>query len=261
MTKKQFNKEVSNFKRKLSAEGVLPPNHEKEDTLFCFSRILEENRKYIPKLYRYCRTESIESLEKEELYLSTMNMMNDIFEGDIINVIQHQRNCQVVEFASETYLKSFSEKKNDILMFAHYANSFKGICVEYDFSCGPEAVLKYLFPVAYAQNPFESISDVISRNSKYFYLRKAKDWAHEKEWRFLMTKDEAKELGINDNKINLFHCIKAVYLGVRVNENDKKDIVKRLSPYTAVYETKMCEGKYAIEVIGEENNYGPPDFR
>lgn len=67
----------------------------------------------------------------------------------------------------------FSEKKDSILMWAYYANSHKGVCVEYDFS--DEENKSRVSRVLYVK--------LRNFKSNNWYRRKANCWRHEKEWR------------------------------------------------------------------------------
>lgn len=48
----------------------------------------------------------------------------------------------------------FTENKNHLLIFAHYADSYKGVCIQYDLSLLDDnvyhGVSSYLFPVIYS---------------------------------------------------------------------------------------------------------------
>ena len=114
------------------------------------------------------------------------------------------------------FVKSFSENKNDLLMWGLYADSYKGMCVEYDIAKLPEPqnqkCLRHLFPVIYSDKRNQKLESYEmqrdTRNlkiaeaeenavysSEYFwledimslYLQKPKQWEAEKEWRIVVT--------------------------------------------------------------------------
>ena len=103
-----------------------------------FSRdVILSNKKSIPTLFRYSAADyyNIRGLETQNLFLSPLGNMNDVFEGlsceindDVIDGIEDIRDI--------AFLKSFSEEKSSLLMWAHYADNYSGMCVEYDFSKG-----------------------------------------------------------------------------------------------------------------------------
>jgi hypothetical protein len=84
-------------------------------------------------------------------------------------------------------MSCFSERKDSILMWSHYAGKHQGICVEYDFS-GDDYVLNFIEPVWYTNQLF-SISKAFANRTKnsdqirIAAITKAIDWQYEKEWR------------------------------------------------------------------------------
>lgn len=121
-------------------------------------------------------------------------------------------------------ISCFSEKCNNILMWAHYAKNHTGFCIEYDL-----AHLKFdkfkekLYPVFYSNKPirkFESESDI--KDYSFFLmtaLTKFKDWAYEKEWRFLSNSTE------NDFFI-MPHKPSKIYLGSKINDENRNKITQ-----------------------------------
>ena len=94
-----------------------------------------------------------------------------------------------------TYVCCFSIDNTSTLMWAHYADSNKGVCIEYDFNELPVENLlrKSIFPVAYTTEPI-SVADLINDNGHQIYqypldaavlctaLNKSSIWQYEKEW-------------------------------------------------------------------------------
>ena len=113
----------------------------------------------------------------------------------------------------------FSERKDSILMWSHYANQHQGVCVEYDFSEANE--IRYLIQPAYYSNEvfqLGTMDDLTSTNHLMSSLYKAKDWAYEAEWRLTGVPKN----GIVPEKV-MAPRPKAIYLGSRFNQNDAKD--------------------------------------
>lgn len=83
----------------------------------------------------------------------------------------------------------FSECNNSILMWAYYANGYKGVCIGYNTE--NDTILKdNLQKVNY--------SDFISTNiiNLEYLFRKSREWSHEQEWRIVCT-DNAEYMDIN----------------------------------------------------------------
>lgn len=79
----------------------------------------------------------------------------------------------------------FSEINDDLLMWSHYADKYKGICLEFDTQYEPFIKAK---KVVYCEKmPSLSITDAIL-NDNYqqildLYCTKSSSWEYEKEWR------------------------------------------------------------------------------
>lgn len=101
-----------------------------------------------------------------------------------------------------TYAACFSTENDSVLMWAHYADSQKGICIAYDFNqWGKEALQrKLLFPVAYSNVPVD-VSDLVDnqKNKIAEYpvdeavlcaaINKSDVWKYENEWRMIIVLD------------------------------------------------------------------------
>ena len=116
---------------------------------------------------------------------------------------------------------SFSERNDSILMWSHYANEHKGICIEYDFK-NDNDIFNVLEPVFYAEAGFDLtpyIFNVLenSRILKISAITKAKDWEYEKEWRIIFP-----NYIDTDGGYHIVPLPKQIYLGTRFEENDEK---------------------------------------
>ena len=252
-----------------------------------FSKQLIKKRNCIPKLYRYSIADysNIRNLEKQQLFLSPIGNMNDIFEGLSCkiddNVIK-----KIYELHNIAFVKSFSEEKNNLLMWAHYGDSYNGMCVEYDFSHLKEAYLYHLFPIYYSATRIlrydidflikeykglqSANKELISVDECTFltdfmslFLVKSNVWAYEKEWRLLVTypqlyntstdigsEDVYELFDINEQIISVKGCIKGVYLGPKMKE-DKKDHIREICKERLcdipVYNTRNSKDRFAVE--------------
>lgn len=257
-----------------------------------FSEFLVAWKDKLPPLYRYSQADynNIRGLETQTLYLSHVGDMNDIFEGLSCKiddkVIDH-----IEEMQNIAYIKSFSESRDNLLMWAHYSKNYTGMCVEYDFSKLPDEILYHLFPIYYSQvrninkkidgliteykdlkrmnddncypNDSGNIIDVMS-----MFLTKSECWSYEKEWRIIATypqihnsasdfEDENKKLyAIDSQVISVKSCIKAVYLGAKMKQSIKKhisEICREKLGGIPVYSTRLSEYKYELDYIKEGN--------
>lgn len=207
-------------------------------------------------------------------------------EQDLSNEKLHHKLTMFVNFLMlnfnleiEVFLKNFLEKeKQDFyernnfgcacfttnhynrLMWSHYANSYKGFCIEYtmpndlsnfkEISENDRYLLANILPVAYSNRRFDLTDSLIKQLLypltdeqrfelyKYEILLKDAIWSYENEWRFIDTKDKMIE----------FFPISAVYLGHKMDEDMKSQIIQIASEKNInIYECILQEGKYEIE--------------
>lgn len=113
----------------------------------------------------------------------------------------------------------FSENNNHILMWSHYSNSHKGMCLEFDTSYEPfNKVFKVHYSNDFPQiNPVKMImnpgTDIIIEESVKPLLTKFECWQYEAEWR-LFHKEPRKAYGYP------VEALKAVYFGTSIDEAD-----------------------------------------
>lgn len=216
------------------------------------------------KLYRFSGADywNIRNLDCSQLVLSDVGKMNDVFEGTMSEpgyYIQPDDNKVLGELVS---LKCFSEDWRNLLMWAHYANKYFGICVEYDLTLLPDNdyVFSYLYPVLYKNNR-RQISHFIKNSARElrafkaalllreypnsvdwmnnvtaWYLEKSKDWKYEKEWRIIVpffdryaaehSEDGRYEHNVYENGVIPFDCATAVYLGTRTVQTVEDHIIE-----------------------------------
>lgn len=142
-----------------------------------------------------------------------------------------------------TFVGCFSEDNASTLMWSHYADSNKGICIEYDFNTlQSESILKYsLFPVAYTASPID-VKDLMGENGRNVYeypidaavlccsLNKASIWSYEREWRLVWVLASSADhtprltikLPITPSKVYLgYHFLRPFFV---YNEKNQSEI-------------------------------------
>lgn len=214
----------------------------------------------LPTLYRFSPADynNIRALETQTLYLSECGKMNDLFEGaSCIMKDIDLKDLRLLQNAA--FLKSFTETRDEVLMWSQYADNFQGMCVAYDFSQCKHELLSHLFPVVYTnqRKTSASIKHIIKEleilqhdlaEDNYFldgellpqlmplFLTKSCAWEREKEWRLLVTlsqKSLTTEEAIQEGTSQLYEIneqiisvpfITDVYLGPVMPEHKKKHI-------------------------------------
>lgn len=177
----------------------------------------------------------------QNIHLTPNLEFNDIYEG--IGAIWNDVNLDEIsddrkKLKSWTKIKCLSENSNSGLMWAHYANDYSGICVEYDLSRLSESniALNTLYPVCYSTtrslcfdmeemvrylNGEEDGGDWIA-DTKHLFLQKAHYWDYEKEWRIIQYSRDLKEDSIS------FPCISKIFFGPKVNEVEREGLIEKV---------------------------------
>lgn len=86
-------------------------------------------------------------------------------------------------------ISCFSEKFDDPLMWAHYADCHTGFCIEYDYSPKKLNGNYGMLPVTYTtQRPIYYLNEIVfcaEEIAKKLYSTKSAHWSHEKEYRLI----------------------------------------------------------------------------
>lgn len=157
-----------------------------------------------------------------------------------------------------------TEKPDNLLMWAHYADSHQGFVVEFD---GADSYFNqrrseddefcHVRKVKYSdKRPTLSLSEIESLDT---FLTKSLDWEYEQEWRMLMPLSMAnrtiKGMPID---IHLFEfprrIVKAVILGSRANESLKRritDILKGSKEYdhVRVRQAQIDREEFKVNIV------------
>lgn len=209
----------------------------------------------------------------ENAFIDSLNGKMETTPFDYLNFVHNYCNRKdtfknFIERLKESYIQNqpivsvckrvacFSEVNNSILMWSYYANKHKGICLEYtptELDLEDEYQLSLfngLQKVFYSENQYNQ--------SKFFYsmddinnvfFNKAQCWAHEQEWRLVLSK--------NRKKIK-FPCLTGIYLGANFrneyvtlsNDNYFIKVIKcacKPDNKLSVFEAKLNNKKYQID--------------
>ena len=112
-----------------------------------------------------------------------------------------------------------TQKKDNILMWAHYADQHTGFCLEFDTD---NPLFSRTRRVIYAKDlPKQNIVEFLTakvRKPPLYLITKAKDWKYEKEWRLA---DPASGPGPQEYPAE---SLTGVIFGCRMNEMNRKQI-------------------------------------
>lgn len=183
-------------------------------------------------LYNYTsiNINTVKSILNEQLWLSHTNSFNDPVDPSIKQFKKYKEDYNYL--LDSIKVGCLTTKKDNTLMWSHYADKHRGICIEYDIGKIYEKdnliinKVNYNMPIitnkSIADNEILEI-DNINRLIELFSL-KSNEWKYEKEYRILYYDKERKKDGI------LIDCpIKSICFGTETSEDDKNliyEIVK-----------------------------------
>lgn len=226
-----------------------------EKAIIAFKRHLyylllqSSNTSYRPIAYRFraCSEFLIKSLEEETIGLTSPASFNDPFDCPIIELLNNDEkvsglirqaysDClKIACFSSNTKLPYYNFEKQELiqeekqkgsmpeycneLMWAHYADSHKGVCIEYHFpnsltqlAENKDGVMCYFKDVSYSSEDLHRYSSQASISLYDAFFLKGEQWMYENELRLLFFDLKGKP---GFHSIPAKNCIAAVYFGLK----------------------------------------------
>jgi hypothetical protein len=211
----------------------------------------------------------LETLEKNSFWASTSENLNDPCEtitsaekfikqtnfitkgfgikSEADKKFLHESFENVLSFDKKMGIYSLSQSYLDELLWAHYASSHNGYCIEYDLDLLIDSYSlnnAYHFPINYSNKPPSiGVLDValIKNNGMINKMGgfKSKRWEYEQEYRIITN-----NAGFH---IYNFNALKSIYFGLRMTQNLKEEIMNRLKGRGIKY--------FQIEQIDKSYNF------
>lgn len=154
---------------------------------------------------------------------------------------------------------SLSQSYQDELLWAHYAYSHQGFCIEYDFEklINSGADNWYAFPVEYVeQPPTLHILDMPTLRSedgvKTFVKKiigfKSTRWNYEKEIRIICHQSGSQRCD--------YRAIKAIYFGLKMPTKNQTTLMDRLQGRgIKYYQMQLRENTYSLTIVEIEDKF------
>lgn len=157
-------------------------------------------------------------------------------------------------------ISCFSLRDDSLLMWSHYANKHKGICLTFNTKLD-ENLFKTIFPVLYTEQYPEfnivkealknnSIDQSLAANSMFFMLGfKSIDWLYEKELRLVRQKQSDNPFRglVKFNKLSLTD----IKFGTKTSDQDMHRICKILSLseyyHVNVWRARLSNFEFKVE--------------
>lgn len=209
--------------------------------------------------FRKCTTYLYQSLTLEQLNLSSPCTFNDPFDSPIVSLLD--KNDEIAMLIRTAYLDcvkiacfvsnvmlpfqkdgkisgeivqnkrkqedNTSEEFQNELMWAHYADYHRGICIKYHFPNSltslysePGTSVKYFRDVQY-KDDLSVLTEKDSITIEDAFFAKSKAWKYENELRLILCNPNSS--GLYDS-IDIPNCIEAIYFGVNCANKDIKVI-------------------------------------
>lgn len=192
------------------------------------------------KVYKYRANQITSNREKDSILLSKniifaspIKFLNDPFEGSVMlpkadrhehwvtPIMQDIGNIGIYSLSKPTE-KDFP---NNELLWAHYANSHKGFCIEYDLNklidnYSKEYDIRNVINVQYQDERPEvtEVDDTFTVQKKVFGT-KSLAWKYENEIRLVFNTAGKKTI--------ISEAVTGIYFGLKISLEDRRDIIQR----------------------------------
>ena len=196
--------------------------------------------------------------EHDIILKSEIKDISDIpekYKKQIYSGIQNTLKQKQHQYLYNTGCTCFSERKDHILMWSHYADCHKGFCLEFNTSFQP---FQNAMQVNYSYDyPSINLKKLILNHQAHDegllspILTKHKCWCYEKEWR-IFHKEPHKPYGYEVDALN------AIYFGAAANETDIEIvclILQGQSKNTNFFKARKDNVKYSLHF--DEFTYTP----
>ena len=167
--------------------------------------------------------------------------LREMLQASLTQIAEQAR----LKFFKESGVACFTESNNNMLMWAHYADNGRGICLEFDTEFEPFTLMR---KVKYVDSipEINSLSALIKDDFDQFidlYCTKSDHWKYEKEWRSLH--DSAGTRFTYES-----NALKAVYFGPEVDKSVLNIVCLILhgqNPDVKLHTSKTRDDKFSIE--------------
>jgi len=144
----------------------------------------------------------------------------------------------------------FSEKKGNIVMWAHYAKQHTGFCLEFDidndFFRPVNCAIKVEYEAILPELNVMQLRNYPRKELARKFLIKADDWEYEQEWRIVETKKGPGTQNFPEDALS------GVILGCRISEENRENVFewcrKRKHPPT-LYEAREKQKEFGLDIV------------
>ena len=220
------------------------------------------------RLYHYLETRwALDDIRRRRLKLSTIEDMNDPYEGFSVcsdhEVTQAALEKTQWEFVNKYIALCFSLSPNNMLMWSHYGEKHKGICLGFDVLDELTRPVEYIHDV-------QTVANMIVKRREDFSVEegtkivdllcgaKYDGWCYEQEVRIHLGRNEKdEETGQYFREFSERLVLKEVIAGVRFPYS-KKLIHDALSGYSGQEEVTILKARRStkkFEIVLDESGF------
>lgn len=171
-----------------------------------------------------------------EQFLANPDRLVEVVKASVRNTT---RDIRIISFAAEL---------DSALLWAHYADSHRGICIEFS----SETILYKLahrvnyqtnYPsFMYPHDQYEALNTIVTKST---------DWQYEREYRTFDVPGSATQLRLEDGKFQLADAaISKVYFGARIPPEQQNQIIETIQrgPFTPeLFKATLRTDAYALD--------------
>lgn len=207
--------------------------------------------------YRYGSQRDLESLKQDYFYAPNFLKLNDPYEGMYVDEILSA--SELHPYLKDSFSRFYEDIKSygiyslsktaiDELLWAYYANSHQGFCIEYDQevllqikNIQTYCVMEYGDDLPKLNFNSVFLNNSISKLNKFIFGKKSKRWQHEDEIRIIMDYFGKVEYD--------FRAVRAIYFGLRMPKtqqdlyDDNKKLPDKLSQVSQEQVMEVLKGR------------------
>lgn len=266
----------------LSNENYIIYRKMLENPNISYSEVKKYVGQYMPqKLYRYRTFDQYykSNIMDGQVYLACPNTYNDPFDSAVkfdykrcVEVLLGKNSANLFPeilssdpklrilfenhyrdtfdgFKEYVKMACFSEKKDSILMWSHYAENHSGFCIEYDTQKN-SLFNELALPVIYMEERYDATECLLTQSKNIAFnpiIYKDISWSYENEWRLWGSKDYFEN---KPNYLEMKNAISAIYIGACIKDKDKNKIeeIKQWAchNHVKIYKMVLDEATYRL---------------
>jgi hypothetical protein len=217
------------------------------------------------RVYKFTTAQyGISNLLKKRLKLSTIEDLNDPFDLCAIDTrdprVSDAVNFVISEFRKTTAILCFSRNWDNLLLWSHYGESHKGLCLGFDIPQGDpgsnlDTDVLYQPNLLQIRGPEDVNLDLANRMIR----TKHESWSYEQEVRmFVNLNDTPDEAGLNWIEFGPHLVLKEVIVGVQCHPTISKEVEEALETYGDAVECWWASMRSDAFLLIKEDH--PPDW-